>query len=94
MPARDRQHYTGSYDARAKAVRRAANADPLTTCWRCGRTLAAEQARTGKVVKWHAGHVIDGDSLSPLRAEHSTCNTSAGARMGNRRSMATSERWY
>jgi len=47
----------------------------------------------GKRITWHAGHVVDGDRFGPLRAEHSDCNTSAGARAGNvRRGINRSER--
>lgn len=95
MPARDRTHYAGSYDARARAVRDAAYADVNTRCWRCGRTLAEAQASSEKQVSWHAGHVYDGNVASPLLPEHSTCNTAAGARAGNRkRALNPSRRWY
>ena len=96
MPAFDRSHYTGSYPARSKRLRDEAHADPSTRCWRCGLTLAEEQVKhPGKPVTWHAGHVLDGNYLSPLMPEHSTCNMSAGARAGNeRRRLNTSERWY
>lgn len=85
MPAKNRQHYTGSYAARAKAVRAAAYADPNTQCWRCGRTLKAH----GPTVKWDAGHIRDGDPTSPLAPEASSCNRSAGATAGNLRRTAT-----
>ncbi len=94
MPNRDRQHYTGSYDARAKRVRDAANADPTTRCWRCGLTLA-EKRKTDPDVTWHAGHTVDGNSQHPLAPEHSTCNTSAGGRLGAKtRWLNPSRRWY
>jgi len=83
MPAKKRAHYgTHSYVKRSAAVRAHANADPSTTCWRCGLTL--EQVRRTKPhAKWDAGHLVDGDSSQPLRAECSSCNRSAGAIMGN-----------
>jgi hypothetical protein len=94
MPARDRQHYTGSYDLRAKRVRDAAYSDPLTRCWRCGKTLAEVQ-RTDPDVRWHAGHTVDGSSAHPLAPEHSTCNTSAGGKLGSKkRWLNPSRRWY
>lgn len=96
MPARDRQHYTGSYDQRAKAVRAAANADPSTRCRRCGLTLEERRrANPGKRIVWDAGHLEDGNYLSPLVPEHSDCNRSAGARLGNaKRRLPRSEQWY
>lgn len=95
MPARDRTHYTGSYDARAKTVRDLAYANVDTRCWRCGLTLAEAQAKSEKRIVWHAGHVYDGNPASPLLPEHSSCNTAAGARVGNnRRALNPSRRWF
>ena len=103
MPSRNRDHYKGSYSTRSAKVRDDAYADINTRCWRCGRTLAEEQARLPlRKITWHAGHVIDGDYLSPLLAEHSSCNTSAGAKAGNAKrtkrprsaGLNPSERWY
>lgn len=95
MPAHDRTHYDQPYKVRAKALRQRANADPLTRCWRCGRTLAEEQARQpSKPVSWHAGHTIDGDNTAPLLPEHSTCNTSAGATAGNLSRLTKGNRWW
>lgn len=74
MPAIDRQHYRGDYARRAREIRAAADADPGTTCWRCGKT-----ARPGD--PWQAGHLVDGDRLSPLAAEHRSCNAAAGQRL-------------
>lgn len=79
MPAVDRSHYRGDYTKRAREVRRAANADPTTRCWRCNRTKAEHGRR------WQAGHVRDGDATSPLRAECAECNLREGAKVGNRR---------
>ena len=91
MPARNRSHYSGDYQRRARAVRQAAYADPTTRCWRCGRTLVEH----GATARWDAGHVRDGDPLSPLAAEASSCNRSAGAAAGNRRrrGLETTRQW-
>ena len=78
-------HYRGSYHVRSRQVRDAANADPSTRCWRCGRTLAMhEPHKNGKPARWTAGHIRDSDPTSPLAAEASTCNKAAGATYGNR----------
>lgn len=77
--------YAG-YIVRARLVRAAANADPTTTCWRCGRRLAEHPPhKTGRTATWQAGHVVDGDNSGPLAPEVSTCNTRAGATLGNLR---------
>lgn len=81
MPGKRREHYTGDYQRRAAAVRRAANANPATTCWRCGRTLADHPAGA----TWDAGHIVDGNKYSALAPEASSCNRSHGAALGNRR---------
>ena len=91
QPPRQKRSFTPE---EVETIRAAAYADPSTTCWRCGLTLAEVQ-RTGKRVTWHSGHVIDGDARSPLRAEHSTCNQSAGATAGRvRAGLNPSRRWY
>lgn len=51
----------------------AANAYPLTKCWRCGELARADDP-------WQAGHVRDADPTSPLKAEHRSCNAAAGQR--------------
>lgn len=79
MAGHDQRHYGGNYKPRARQVRDAANANPATVCWRCGRTLA--QVRTAfpkRRVTWDAGHTIDGDPHCPLLAECSPCNRGAG----------------
>jgi hypothetical protein len=82
-------HRRGSYHVTAKRVREAAYANPGTTCWRCGLPLDAKPGDT-----WDAGHLRDGDPTSPLLPEHSSCNRSAGATMGNRqRGRRTTMRW-
>lgn len=89
-----KRHYSGPYQVRARAVRRAANANPHTRCWRCGRTLAEHPPhRNGQRPRWQAGHVIDSDPTSPLAPEASTCNTSAGATYGNVKREPRSETW-
>lgn len=79
-------HHSGTYQRRAQHIRDQANADPTTTCWRCGRTLAHHPPHDdGKPAQWTAGHIIDSDPRSPLAPEASTCNYTAGARTGNAR---------
>lgn len=85
MPAKDRSHYTGTYQARARHVRDAAYADPTTPCWRCGRTLAQHRIPHPTLPwtptpRWHAGHTIDANSNAPLAPEANCCNTTAGQR--------------
>lgn len=93
-------HHRGTYPARARALRARANADPLTRCWRCGRTLAEHPPhRNGKPARWTAGHLVDGQEDGPLAPEASTCNYSSGGRLGNARRARrraprrTSRRW-
>ena len=76
--------HSGTYPARAKALREAAYADPTTRCWRCKRMIHEIRHRNGKPAHWTAGHLIDSDPTSPLLPECSPCNKSAGARYGNR----------
>ena len=75
--------HRGSYAARAALVRAEANANPATTCWRCKRTMS-DIRKVRRDAEWTAGHVIDSDPRSPLAAECSPCNYSAGAHYGNR----------
>ena len=91
MPSLRREHYSGTYQRRAKQVRLAAYANPPTLCGQCGRTLAQH----GPGARWDAGHVIDGNPLSLLRAEVASCNRSAGAALGNRRraGVVSSRKW-
>jgi hypothetical protein len=72
-------HHSGDYQRRAKQVRDAANRDPSTRCWQCGKT----QAEHGRA--WTAGHERDGDPTSRLLPECARCNYSRGATAGNRR---------
>ena len=90
MPGHVRTHYAGDYQARDRAVRAAAYANPATTCWRCGKTLVEH----GPHASWDAGHVRDGDPTSLLAPEASSCNRSAGATRGNRmRGQGTTRTW-
>jgi hypothetical protein len=84
----------------AKVIRRHANADSSTRCWRCGLTLAEhEPHRNGKRPQWMAGHrrhgIVDAQlTLLDLAPEASTCNTSEGASWGNsQRAEAISADW-
>lgn len=96
MTGKGSAHHSGSYGVRARAVRDAANADPSTRCWRCGKTLAeARRMWPDRNVTWHAGHTVDGNSAFPLAPEHSVCNTSAGGVIGSkRRALRSSRKWY
>ena len=58
-----RNHYTGTYAARAKQVR-----DTATVCWIC-----REGTRTGD--PWTADHYYPGDPTSPLLPAHKSCNS-------------------
>jgi hypothetical protein len=93
-------HHRGDYLVRSRDVRDAANADPATRCWRCGKTLREHAPHhNGKPARWTAGHLRDSDPTSPLLPEASTCNYSAGALLGGRRTQAkhrvepSSETW-
>jgi hypothetical protein len=88
MPGRDRRHYQGDYAVRAGRVRRSADADPLTRCWRCGELARVDDP-------WQAGHVFDGDPDSPLMPEHRSCNVRAGVRIthAHRQLPKASRRW-
>lgn len=70
MPPRDNSLWRGDYPRRAKTVRDAANADPTTKCWRCGRTLIEH----GPGDTWQAGHIRSSDPTSPLAPEARSCN--------------------
>lgn len=75
-------HHRGRYHVAAAHVRAQAYANPLTTCWRCNRTLTEIQQLKPQA-HWTAGHLIDGDPSAPLLAECSPCNYGQGARIGN-----------
>lgn len=58
-------HHSGTHEANSRRVRAAAQANPLTICWRCQRTLALHPAhRDGTPARWTAGHVIDGSTTA------------------------------
>ena len=61
-----RQHYSGDYRKRAKAVREAA-----THCWICGETARPNDP-------WQADHVVAGEIDSPLLPAHRSCNIKRG----------------
>jgi len=68
-------HHAGDFDTTAAHVRAQANADPNTTCWRCGNTLdQCRPHRDGTPARWTAGHLRDDDPTSPILAECSPCN--------------------
>lgn len=88
----------GTYQRRSRMVRAAANANPNTICWSCGRTLRKHAPhQTGRPATWHAGHTIDSSIDAPawlnvtvrpppgpwLAAEASTCNIHRGVVFGN-----------
>lgn len=75
-------HHRGTHQARARKVVAAANANPATICWRCGRTLAAHPRHAnGRRSFWTAGHVITGQRDGELKPEASWCNFTHGARL-------------
>ena len=81
-------HRRGSYQRDARRVVAAANADPTTRCRRCGLTLAEHAPhKTGRPATWQAVHVNDGQIGGPLEPEASTCNVTAGARLGRSRQL-------
>jgi hypothetical protein len=87
-------HYRGSYHVRARHVRQAAQANLSTRCWRCGKTLAEhEPHKNGKPAAWTAGHLRDGDPMSPLAPEASTCNFKAGRTMQAQATEPRSREW-
>ena len=71
-------HHRGTFGRRALALVAAANADPTTRCWRCGKTLTAHgPTRTGRPPKWSAGHVNKGEVNGQLLPEVLSCNVAA-----------------
>jgi hypothetical protein len=78
-------HHKGRYHQASRALVAAAYANPDTRCWRCDKTLAQHpNTKTGNPPRWSAGHVIDGQINGPLRPEVLSCNSRAGAVIGNR----------
>lgn len=70
-------HHRGSFQVRSEKVRAAANRDPSTRCWRCGRTLWEVRMEKPDAV-WQAGHLVDGEVGGALAPECSPCNHRAG----------------
>ena len=60
------QLYNSDYRREAKRIR-----DTATECWLCGHGPKADDP-------WQADHVVAGDSRSPLRAAHRSCNIRRG----------------
>lgn len=74
-------HHRGSYHRDSIKIRATANANPNTTCWRCGLRLNQHTPhKNGKPAYWTAGHINDGQVNGPLAPEASTCNYTAGNR--------------
>jgi hypothetical protein len=85
-------HRRGNCHVTARLVREAANANPKTTCWRCGKTLAEHAPhKSGRPATWTAGHVNDGEAGGQLLPEASTCNYRAG--MAALRGITPSRKW-
>ena len=84
---RGKAHHAGAYARHAAIVRAHANANPDTLCARCGQPARPDDP-------WQAGHVNDGEVGGALQPEHRSCNTSAGATMGNRKREPRSVDWY
>jgi hypothetical protein len=71
-------HHRGRYHVRSRALVKAAYLNPLTECWRCGRTLAQHPpTKTGRPPKWSAGHVTKGQVDGLLLPEVLSCNVRA-----------------
>jgi hypothetical protein len=87
MGNRKQPWHRGNHQRRARAIVQAANADPTTRCWQCGRTKTEHRRR------WTAGHVHDSQVDGELRAECEPCNFSRGATMGNQRREPHSTNW-
>jgi ribosomal protein L37E len=85
--------YRGRYHVVSLANLRAWNADPTTTCWRCGKTLTQVRERYPKA-KWNNGHLWPNDPNAPLAAECSPCNTGdANRRRQAKHQSAEHLRW-
>lgn len=84
-------HHRGPHQRLSAIARARYNANPHTRCARCG-----QPARPGD--PWQAGHKRDGviaTSIDDYQPEHQSCNTAAGARLGNarRRGLRTTRTW-
>lgn len=81
MPRTKPSRPSGDYQARAKSIRNAANADPKTVCWLCGKA-----ARPGDPWVANRGITYGIDALLPA---HRSCSSSAGAKRAHQQSLAT-----
>ena len=105
MPAHNRAHYTQTYATQSRKLKQRAYADPTTRCeailedgTTCGRTLSQHPPhKTGRAIRWTAGHVNDGEVNGALRPEASSCAASSGARLRNERTpmrtLTTTRDW-
>jgi len=54
-------HHRGGHQVNAKRVTAVANANPLTLCWRCRRTIWQHAPHSsGEPAKWTGGHTQPG----------------------------------
>ena len=84
-------HHRGPHQRLSALARARYNANPDTVCARCGQPHRRNDP-------WQAGHKHDGitaTSLADYQPEHRSCNTSAGATLGNQRrqGLTTTEPW-
>jgi hypothetical protein len=90
-------HHRGRYHVLSRRVTAAAYANPLTPCWRCGRTLDQHPpTKTGRPPRWSAGHLVDGQVNGPLLPEVLSCNARAGGKLRHanaKKRSHTSTRW-
>lgn len=91
MAKRKGAHHRGPHQRLSAQARARYNANLATRCARCG-----QPARPGD--PWQAGHKLDGvpaTSVADYQPEHASCNTSAGARLGNqrRKGLRTTRAW-
>jgi hypothetical protein len=89
-------HHAGTYHRRSLALVAAAYANPATTCWRCGKTLAEHRRTlTGKAPRWSAGHVVKGQVDGLLLPEVLSCNVKAenDHRKDTKQTKHTRRRW-
>jgi hypothetical protein len=79
-PARNRDHYSGDYAKRAKAVR-----DVATICWLCGEGAKLDDP-------WQADHYFPGDPASPLLPAHRSCNVKRSNESRNKKHFDLAEK--
>lgn len=82
-----RPHDDAGYRQRRKLLMESIT--PATRCMRCGKLASQHPQRhkSGKPAGWQCGHTVDGDNRAPLALEWSTCNLSAGGRLGYARGL-------